>query len=241
MLSLDGLARRREIRQNTDSQSTGDDYANKSKTITHSYGICTEIYPKHNATRVVSPKHGEILSSYLTELGLKKGDLVEITIIAGVPSVTNIVKFGFSPSKTILLNLSPKKDEKAISVLKGDDVPWGESEGEKISLSPVVIDADMGEKVYNVGLNGIKIGHALLTIFSKMSRIMVLENTILLVSKRIKMITKGFSLIGGVADKLGFKSESIYEENNSGGLDGVVFDFKGNISRSISDVNITVK
>ena len=238
-MKTEGLVKRKEILHNTDSTSEKGDYGQKKETITHAYGVCVELYPLFNAAKTVSPKYGSIISSYSTEIGVKIGDLVEITIIAGIPSVTGLAKFGFSPKNVIKLNLNPNKDEAPISTLQNEEVPWDESVAEQIGMSPISIVSEMGEKIYNVGLNGIKIGHSMITMFSKLSKISILENAVIIISKQIKIVTKGFGFIGGIRDKLGFKLETIYKEDEDGGLEGVVYEFKGNVSKAMSDIEMT--
>jgi hypothetical protein len=201
-------------------------------------GICRELFPSFHAAKIVSPRYGTFMVAYSQSSGIREGDLVAISISNGIPVAVRTLRMGFTPEKILLLNLEPEEGEDPLSTLKSGDIGWDETIGEQIGLEPVAIKAIGGEKVFNVGLNGIKIGHSLLTLFSSArTKCSFAPNLFSIISPSFKFITMAGSIISKYKDGKGYMSRSILQKSDNS-LYGIMHNIEGDIEFGLESLNI---
>jgi len=201
-------------------------------------GICKKIFPNFHAVKIVSPRHGTFMATYSASSGIREGDLVAINVYNGIPIVTRTLRFGFTPENILLLNLEPSGDEKPLTTLKTNDIEWDESLGEKIGLEPISIKSLIGEKVFNVGLNGIKIGYNLLTLFSSArAKVTIAPELISCLAPNLKFISMAGAIIFKYKDNKGYMSRSTLKKTENG-LIGVMHYVDGDVMFGLESLNI---
>lgn len=237
-----GVVLHRDIREEIDTEDSPVKAIPKPE-FGNMSGICDTIYPDFHAAKIVSPVHGSFFVAYSSSSGIREGDLVAISVNNGVPVAVRTIRFGFTPEKILLLNLDPKKDEHHLSTLKTEDVPWDESDAEQMGLEPVTIKSLPGEKVFNVGLNGIKIGHTLVSLFSSArSKLSLSPDGFSLISKNIRLISQAGSMVSRTDSGKSYMSKTTLRKTDKG-LYGIMHSIDGDIdfamkSLGISDIKI---
>ena len=193
------------------------------------HGICLEVYPELGAMKINHAISGNHILTYNTESGIKVGDMVSILKTNNIPIATRPISFGFTPENALLIDLEPTKKNKPIRTLEKSDIPWGENEAESIAMQQTSLKAENGEKSFLVGLNGVKIGNYLLTMFaSARSKISLSKDNIFMLSSNIRLISKAGISMYRYKDKKSYILNTVYR-HIEGEMIGVIHKMEGDI------------
>ena len=228
-----------QLRGREDKPLPGNIVPLPSNTIETFFAFCIEVYPTYGTCKITSATNGDMIIPCPSSMGVRSGDTLKIEKTLGNPRITQIISYGYTPKNIVCLNLSPIGKEEKISLI--DEEPeWPRELGQHIGMNPYYIAHKEGEKVYNVGLTGLKIGYSGAYLFSGAnSRVVVGDSDISIISEQISQKTKGTIYISGVAeDGEGYSQNSIMRTTDKE-VFGVLHEFKGDVVEGLSNIGIT--
>ena len=210
-------------------------------------GLCTEVYPDFLMAKIESNEIGTRVLPYSSDSGIRIGSTVRIEITSNIPRVTKTITYGVSSENKVLFNLDAGLDEsgscKYLSEPK-DTPPWGEDKAPQISSSPLVIKHIAGEKVYNVDLAGLKLGHTKVSLFyHPQARIELSKNLVHMYAVNFTVFSAGGTIRISEPDKsskAGAVKIVAHEKDDEDMLFGFVREYRGDVQKSLSDENISI-
>lgn len=125
-------------------------------------GICEKKYRYRGIARVLTKTHGDIFCQYTSDIVFAEGDMVEVSISMGIPSLIKKLSFGYDNGKSMYLDIYAKKDRVG-AVDEEHESPDGV---EQVSMNEVSYIADVPHRVFGLGMNGIDVRYECATLFS---------------------------------------------------------------------------
>ena len=184
---------------------------------------CLEVYPDHSAALVSAPSIGTKVIAVSQSASVMKGGLCGVSSYGGVPIIESDVTFGYSYSDCIQIDLdnwiepyselSDPKEQEGWNDEITSDLP-------SKAFSPINIKKDPGERVYSVGVGGLKIGFGSTTLFYDYSaQITASSKMVEIKAKNFKHETavETITVDATSEEGLGFKTSSLHSKSHSSG------------------------
>lgn len=218
----------------------------QTRDLGNTIGYCTKVYPELLMAEVESPAIGKRILPYTPESGIRKGSTVLITVASNIPRITDKIYFGYSPEKTVILDIDAGRAgaEKKFIYKNTTSPDWDkDKDGEHVAHHPAIVKHEPGEKVYNVDFAGLKIGFTKVSLFyHPQARIELFKHTVEMIAISTSMISKAGVkrfIFDEATREAGYSVEKNTDKKNGEYFD-TLREYRGNVKKALSDDDVEI-